>query len=58
MATTQRQKNEEEEAQIPKTESERSCEVESDKNPERSTTKRDEQATSNVIIKRLWQIIL
>ncbi|KAJ4904318.1 Uncharacterized protein Rs2_18269 [Raphanus sativus] len=47
MATTQRHKDEEEEAQIPKTEFERSSEVESDKNPERSTTKRDEQATSN-----------
>ncbi|KAJ0259139.1 hypothetical protein HA466_0055330 [Hirschfeldia incana] len=47
MATTQRHKNEDEEAQIPKTEFERSSEVESDKIvEERSTAKRDEQVTS------------
>ncbi|CAH8300940.1 unnamed protein product [Eruca vesicaria subsp. sativa] len=46
MATTQKHKDDEEEAQIPKTEFERSSEVESDKTPERSTTKRDKQVTS------------
>ncbi|KAF8088305.1 hypothetical protein N665_0546s0034 [Sinapis alba] len=49
MATTQRHKNDEEEGQIRKTEFEKSSEVESDKNPERSTTKRDKQVTSKKI---------
>ncbi|XP_013749688.1 uncharacterized protein BNAA04G26580D isoform X2 [Brassica napus] len=44
MATTQRHKDDEEEAQIPKTEFETSSEVESDKKAERSTTKLDKQA--------------
>ncbi|CAF1873717.1 BnaC04g50640D [Brassica napus] len=44
MATAQRHNDEEEEAQIPKTEFETSSEVESDKKAERSTTKLDKQA--------------
>ncbi|CAN7063488.1 hypothetical protein BRARA_D02779 [Brassica rapa] len=44
METTQRHKDDEEEAQIPKTEFETSSEVESDKKAERSTTKLDKQA--------------
>ncbi|KAH0887489.1 hypothetical protein HID58_063585 [Brassica napus] len=48
MATAQRHNDEEEEAQIPKTEFETSSEVESDKKAERSTTKLDKQAIPKV----------
>lgn len=53
MATTRRDKYEEEEAQIPKTEL-----VESDKKKvaERSTSKRDKQVISKVVTKFVWQI--
>lgn len=59
MATAQRHNDEEEEAQIPKTEFETSSEVESDKKAERSTTKLDKQAIPKVVslvTKLVWQI--